>query len=173
VVAAATDEFAEVGIAGVTVREIATRAGVNPGLVHRYVGSKADLLLLVMDRAGAELAADLRAAGGVDSAFLSQSTDNRVARYERLVAHLVLEGHSLEVPGREYPLMDYVVDQTMAGAGLDERAARLRAASIVALDMGWRLFEPLVAAATHLEEDDLDQVAESLGRARQDLASRP
>jgi TetR/AcrR family transcriptional regulator, repressor for neighboring sulfatase len=172
VVEAAIAEFADGGIANVTVRQIATRAGVNPGLVHRYIGTKDDLLRLVMSRAGADLARELRAAG---KAFLGRSTDDPLARYERLVAHLILEDHDLAAPGQEYPLMTYVIDRVSQESGLDDRSARLRAASIVALDMGWRLFEPLVVAATGLDPDAGDDaaMAAAVVRAREDLVSRP
>lgn len=41
--AAAADEFSERGYDGATMRGIATRAEVDPALVHHYFGSKADL----------------------------------------------------------------------------------------------------------------------------------
>jgi AcrR family transcriptional regulator len=40
----------EVGFAGITVRRLAERAGVNHGLVHYYFGSMEDLLLRVVER---------------------------------------------------------------------------------------------------------------------------
>lgn len=43
IVAAAADEFSERGYDGATMRGIATRAEVDPALVHHYFGSKADL----------------------------------------------------------------------------------------------------------------------------------
>ena len=46
---AAADLFATRGPAAVGVREIAQKAGVNHGLVHRHFGSKEGLLLAVMN----------------------------------------------------------------------------------------------------------------------------
>lgn len=43
IVAAAVAEFADLGYDGATIRGIATRAGVDPSLVHHYFGTKADL----------------------------------------------------------------------------------------------------------------------------------
>lgn len=46
---AATDLFAQRGVAGVAVRDIAARANVNHGLVHRHFGSKENLRLEVQN----------------------------------------------------------------------------------------------------------------------------
>lgn len=43
IVAAAADEFAERGYDGATMRGIATRAEVDPALLHHYFGTKSDL----------------------------------------------------------------------------------------------------------------------------------
>jgi AcrR family transcriptional regulator len=43
IVAAAADEFAERGYDGATMRGIASRAGVDPALLHHYFGTKSDL----------------------------------------------------------------------------------------------------------------------------------
>jgi AcrR family transcriptional regulator len=48
--AAAEALLVEVGYAGITVRKLAERAGVNHGLVHYYFGSMQDLLLRVVER---------------------------------------------------------------------------------------------------------------------------
>jgi AcrR family transcriptional regulator len=48
--AAAEQLLIEVGHAGITVRKLAERAGVNHGLVHYYFGSMEDLLLRVVER---------------------------------------------------------------------------------------------------------------------------
>lgn len=49
ILAAAADEFGELGYDTATMRGIAARAGVDAALVHHYFGSKADLLGEVVD----------------------------------------------------------------------------------------------------------------------------
>ena len=44
VLAAASELFAEQGPAATSIREVAARAGVNHGLLHRHFGSKRELL---------------------------------------------------------------------------------------------------------------------------------
>lgn len=56
ILAAATEEFAERGYDAATMRGIATRAGVDPALLHHYFGTKADLFT---ETVGAPLRPDL------------------------------------------------------------------------------------------------------------------
>lgn len=49
ILAAAAEEFGELGYDGATTRGIAARAGVDAALLHHYFGSKADLLGAVVD----------------------------------------------------------------------------------------------------------------------------
>lgn len=48
IAAAARAEFAERGFGGATIRSIASRAGVDPALVHHYFGTKMDLFREVL-----------------------------------------------------------------------------------------------------------------------------
>ncbi len=148
---AAIQLFAEHGLASVTIRQIASRAGVNPGLIHRYVGGRDELIRLAMAKASADLATELEAVG---QPFVDRSAESPVARYEQLLAHLVLEDHDLATIPLDYPLGTFVVDRIEQGGELDDRAARLRAASVVALDLGWRLLEPLVCTASRLTDEE-------------------
>lgn len=43
ILSAAVQEFGELGYESATIRSIATRAGVDPALVHHYFGTKAEL----------------------------------------------------------------------------------------------------------------------------------
>lgn len=51
VLAAATKEFAEKGLSGARVDEIALRSGANKRMLYHYFGSKDDLYLAVMENA--------------------------------------------------------------------------------------------------------------------------
>jgi AcrR family transcriptional regulator len=48
IAASARETFGEFGFDGATIRDIATRAGVDPALVHHYFGTKQRLFLSVM-----------------------------------------------------------------------------------------------------------------------------
>jgi AcrR family transcriptional regulator len=62
----AVERFARQGYAATSVREIASRVGVNPAMVHYYFGSKLSLLQIALEQSLEPLAgaiAKMRAAG--------------------------------------------------------------------------------------------------------------
>ena len=67
---AATSLFAENGVAGVSVRDIAARANVNHGLVHRHFGAKENLRLQVQNRLMERINADIGEPENYEDAFL-------------------------------------------------------------------------------------------------------
>ena len=166
---AATDLFAERGPDGVALRQVAARAGVNYGLIHQYIGTREDLLQLVIARAAAAAARRFAAADdpldGID-VLLGKPGDDR---YARLLVWAILQGRDpadLVGPSPALPqLIDHLPD--------DEIDPRVRAATIAALGLGWRLFERyLVEAAglTDVSEHDrraaVRQLAGELARAQ-------
>ena len=70
--AAAESLLVEVGYAGITVRRLAERAGVNHGLVHYYFGSMQDLLLQVVERFTDGLIERQRAMYAADVPFIDK-----------------------------------------------------------------------------------------------------
>ena len=69
---AAESLLVEVGYAGITVRRLAERAGVNHGLVHYYFGSMQDLLLRVVERFTEGLIERQRAMYAADIPFVDK-----------------------------------------------------------------------------------------------------
>jgi TetR/AcrR family transcriptional regulator, repressor for neighboring sulfatase len=161
VVQAAARLFAQRGVAGVSVRQVARAAGVNLGLVHRYVGTKEDLIRAALLWAAEEMAHEVDQA---DNPILTGSTSELVGIYERLIAQLSLEGYDLRELGLEFPMMRSLIDQ-MVDAGVNDYEARLRAVCSVAL-AAWRVLEPLVAAATQLDPDDVAAVGAAISDSR-------
>ena len=153
---AATDLFAARGPGAVSVRDVATRAGVNHGLVHRHFGSKDGLVRAVLDR----LVADLRAryAGGVpDGAVRSALFDEIAANdeYWRVLARTLLDGHTEWLDHGQFPLIGAGVaslDAAMKrGGGQAFGDAQAMVASYAAAALGWLVFEPFIAAATGMK----------------------
>lgn len=56
--------IAERGVSGVTLREVAERAGVRPALVNYYFGSKAELLRAVIEQVAERAVSEFAAAAG-------------------------------------------------------------------------------------------------------------
>jgi AcrR family transcriptional regulator len=78
ILVAAREAFADRGFEGTTVREVATRAGVDAALVHHYFGSKQRLFVAAM-----EFPVD------VAQVFASLATGPRDALGERMVRTIV------------------------------------------------------------------------------------
>jgi len=78
IVAAAIDEFGELGYDGATMRGIAARAGVDSALVHHYFGTKADLFAQTV---GAPMRPD------VDIPALLEGPDDGIG--ERVVRYIL------------------------------------------------------------------------------------
>ena len=62
----AADLFAKHGVEAVSLRQIATKAKVNHGLIHRHFGSKENLRLKVQDHLAAKVREEI---GTPDSAM--------------------------------------------------------------------------------------------------------
>jgi len=61
---AANELFAEHGYGGVTIEDIAKRAGVARGLVHHYAGGRKEVFIALVERLGARREDQLRASEG-------------------------------------------------------------------------------------------------------------
>lgn len=72
---AARDLFAQHGVAGVSVRDIAATAGVTHPLVHRYFGTKGQMVAEILRRESEEVAAGTR-----DSASQADDTSAEMLR---------------------------------------------------------------------------------------------
>ena len=57
ILAAARELFAAHGVDGVSVRQIAAAAGVNHALVHRYFGTKSDMVAAILLAEGEAMSA--------------------------------------------------------------------------------------------------------------------
>ena len=136
------------------MKEVATVAGVNPGLVHRYVGNKDDLV-----RAAAAWASQ-------EAAQVSEPLrgDDRIANYMRLLAHLTLEGYDLADLDIDFPLT-HRMNELMESAGFDYRDARIRTVCCLALT-SWRILEPLISRAIELDDEDREAVGDALAQTR-------
>lgn len=71
ILSAARDLFAARGVDGVSVREIAAAAGVNHALVHRYFGTKSDMVAQILN--GEAAAMSLIAGPGADAVESSEA----------------------------------------------------------------------------------------------------
>jgi TetR/AcrR family transcriptional regulator, repressor for neighboring sulfatase len=151
----AADLFAEKGPAATSIRDVAAKAGVNHGLIHRHIGSKELLVGAVLDYLGQHLAELL--AAGADGAEVDAAIDRQM----RVIARATLDGYSVGELQTRFPNMAQLVDR-MKQHHPDDRSARLAAAHLNALQIGWRLFGDFLRASTGLEELTDDELQRSL-----------
>ena len=163
---AAAQLVAERSPAAVSVRDIATAAGVNHGLVHRYFGSKEALVRAAL-RASAAASVEHFAGGyrGGDLLERLRAASTDPASGWRLLAHCLLDGYGDElVREGEFPGIDRFVDswaeaqrEGLIRNDLDPAdVARL----VLAAMLGWLQFHEYIAASTHVVDGDaLDEIA--------------
>jgi AcrR family transcriptional regulator len=165
-IGAATELFAEQGPARVGVREIADRAGVNHGLVHRHFGSKENLLRAVLDDLSGRIwrgvdptPSDAGAPASETMATLSAAFEavTRNPLYFRVLARALLDGYEPRDLQSAYPVVEALVaalDSSRDRGELDPRIdPRMAVALLVSTALGWLVFEPYVLLATG--QDDL------------------
>lgn len=174
---AAAELFAARGPRAVSVRDIAMRAGVNHGLVHRHFGSKQAVLRAVLTG----LIQDISAAAG--PADLSRDFGTRVGqamggsqRYWRVLARAILDG---ELPRRlqgDFPLIRQMTERYRELARTGDLGAefdpQIAAAGTAALYMGWLLFEPFLLTAAELGDRTPETVRSDLYAMTMALAAR-
>jgi TetR/AcrR family transcriptional regulator, repressor for neighboring sulfatase len=141
-VAAATELFAARGPSAVPIREIAERAGVNHGLVHQYFGSKAGLVTAVLDDLAEQTAAEIARHDGTAAIY---AEGGATALHGRILAHLLLEGADPASLKSGFPSIEALIETYQSPE---------RVAQVVALVLGWQLFEPFLAAAAGLDLTD-------------------
>lgn len=159
VLQAAADLFAERGPAATSIRDIAARSKVNHGLVFRHFGAKDQLVGAVLDFLGTDLTRLLESDAAPDV------IDDALNRQMRVWARTLLDGYPAEQLQTRFPniapLLDSVRERYLEN-GQTDTAARLAVANALALQMGWRLFEPMLRSATGLEGVDEAQLRQSV-----------
>jgi TetR/AcrR family transcriptional regulator, repressor for neighboring sulfatase len=138
---AARKRFAAEG-PSVTLRDIATDAKVNLGLLHRHFGSKAALLGAVLTDVihRAQPTEPFPGLGEAVEAMIQRLSreDRESQEYVRIVAWMLLAGQN----PRDYQT-EFVIPQLVKLAGPKHRGLLLLA---LASTFGWRIFGPHLSA---------------------------
>jgi AcrR family transcriptional regulator len=152
---AAAALFADRGTEAVSIRDIAERARVNHGLVHRHFGSKAALVRAVMDRLVAKLDGGVEVdASSPGDLFLAAEK----SRYWRVLARALLDGADPRDLQGGFPVIERLVgaarEAQKNGLLRDDLDAEHLVAMGVTLGLGWMVFSPFVVAATGMKRRD-------------------
>jgi len=171
---AAEELFSADGFDAVSVRAIAGRAGVSHALVHRYLGSKADIFRAVLSRnQGVMLAAapdnpDLLLTTNL---IMREGLTNH-RRYVRLLADSALHGLPYEQTTGRFAAVDRLVElaeRAAASASSEERTdedldPRFVIACVAALFLGWGATESWVLPAAGIRDMDEAEAMDGLER---------
>jgi len=163
-IAAARPLFAEKGPSNVSLREVASAAGVNYGLIHQYVGTKNDLLKLVLQRASSEWTDYFVNAPTLDDA-VAYIMRPKSSEYARIVAQSILAGGTPEtLLGRSPALaalsqrIEYDVERPSSSDG----DPRIYVAAMTGMALGWGVFGRYVQEIAGLGDQPEDDVTEAV-----------
>jgi TetR/AcrR family transcriptional regulator, repressor for neighboring sulfatase len=169
---AAAELFSERPSGHVTVREIAARADVNPALIHRYFGTKDDLMRAAIEKSQLDIASqlaevrDIRA--DIDLLYQAVVGDKE---FIAVLARASLDGVLPELPAG-YPTMTGLLrrlESERAGkTGPGPHDLRVVVACLGALTMGYALFGNFLRQGTGLvgeSEDYLEEAIVDVARA--------
>jgi AcrR family transcriptional regulator len=179
--AAAQHLFAEYGFHAVSVRDIAAEAGVSHALVHRYLGGKEAILAAAMRRNTEpvlNIAAAAASAGEAVPAMFRELLTSR-KEYLKLLARMGLDRVSIEAVRPEFPAYVRLKELLQADAahrGRELPDARVLAASLTALVIGWAVTEDWLIRASALDDVDPQVIEASLAiilRSMVDSGSTP
>lgn len=151
--------MAERGPANVPLRDIARAAGVNFGLIYRYLGTRDDVLRAVYDRVSARSALRLEEIGDLATAVevLMTSGDSNIGR---TMAWAALEGTwSTDVFGPSVALEHLAqLAAHRRGASSIETTDRLLAGVLLIFAIGWRQFHAIGLGAAGLDDHQAKQL---------------
>lgn len=157
---AAADLMAERGPDAISGRDIAKRAGVNYGLLHHYFGPKA----VVLNAALARLRNDFIAEHieSEDGDRLSPILD-LPERLVRAVAFAELSPSGIIERDEDFPILrrELAALAEQLGSTPDDPDVRARAAVWAAAQLGWVLFEDLLAGAL-VGDGDRDELRKNV-----------
>ena len=147
----------------ISLRQIAEAASINHSLIHRYFGTKENVILAVHERIisklGEQFAAIESLDGNVGRLFKinEQNPSRRI-----LLARAMLDGADPHLIRHHFPTVHQLVkllekkkSETVSPSQYD---AETLAAFFAGAVMGWFLYEPFLLASTGLERRDKKKV---------------
>ncbi len=147
---AAADLFAQRGVAQVPLRDVAAAADVQLTLISRYVGNRAELVRAVFDDLTEQLAKDVLERPLEQMGF---DRNTVMGRWTILLTYYAVARPDDLRAATVFNPIDALARVIIDNYGLDEAAARVRGAQIVASALGWRIFERYLMEAGGLAVD--------------------
>lgn len=170
---AAASLFAERASGHVTVRDIAARADVNPTFVHRYFGSKRELMRVAMDQAQNRLVVEIDEMPDVlEGAAIVVHASLQEREFVAALARATLDGVLDDLPAGK-PAMSRLLARfqaELASRGAGRHDPRLIVACLSAAVMGYALFGRHIRQGVGLEDVPDEQAEAALVDVLRDVA---
>ncbi len=168
--------LAEVGPRGISVRDIADRAGVNHGQVHHYFGGKRALLRTAMQHLAREAFDHSRALAG-DSPYPPLLAFADDSDYWRAMCKVVMEGDlelaRIEIDENISVPRDVLRSlQKEHGIDVDDLPFKARFAAMTAQQLGWVAFEDYMMLLADVEPEQREEFRAQVKRFVQEALSR-
>lgn len=162
VIEAATDLFSEKAPSRVSIREIASKAGVNHGLIHRHFGSKQNLIAAVVSNIDKQIRLETSSGNSFSDSFkLASKAAIRDPRVWRIPARLIMDGEGALLHQNQN---SYLKDLRNAAAKkLDDNGFKGLTADesvifLIALGFGLEMFGDYISESMEIEKPDGDEL---------------
>ena len=147
----------------ISLRQIARAAHVNHSLIHRYFGTKENVILEVHERIISKLGEQFSAIESLDGNIgrLFKINEQNPSR-RILLARAMLDGADPRLIRHHFPTVHQLIEllrkKKSETAASSEYDAETLAAFFVGAVMGWFLYEPFLLAATGLDTRKREKV---------------
>lgn len=175
IIDAASEMFSQLPWEAVTLRGIATRAGVNYGLVHRHFGTRADVVRAVFERAARDnsvAVSDLDLPAALETIFTRSRSG-----MGRVIASALVAGESPSSLHESFPTLHHIAEISARTETLSDWAdplgvdPRVFSGVLLACALGWWIFEPFLVAGLGLEQIGEDELRHQVSVTLRGLAS--
>lgn len=141
-----------VGPVRLTMRAVAAEANVNPGLLHRHFGSRAELLRAAADDLRARSEQRMSSVPDLDHAVDVLLGPNQ-PWFARGLAWAILQDELDVVLPDTFPAMQRLVELVDEDRERSEEERTVVVAALMSLALGWRLYEPYIARSLGVADD--------------------
>ncbi len=159
----AAELFAERGVSGVSLREIAAHAGVNHGLIHRHFGSKENLRKKTQEYLAKKVRDDIGTPDNlIDMLAQAETAVQKHPLFWKVMARSFLDGTVEGDVQSEFPFVRDFVELVKAvqeqGLIILDMDPRYIVAAICAYGLGIRAFERYIMEAAGLGDEPVEEV---------------
>lgn len=161
----------------ISLRQIAKAANINHSLIHRYFGTKENVILAVHERIISKLGEQFSVIDSLDGnvEMLFKISEQNPSR-RILLARAMLDGADPHLIRHHFPTVQKLIELLKKKKGEaaepSEYDAETLAAFFAGAVMGWFLYEPFLLASTGLENRNKDKVHGQIIEILEKIAER-